>query len=252
MTWSIGEVADMTGLTSRTLRHYHAIGLLEPAWTADSGRRYYQQGELLRLQEIMLLRRLGLSLEAVSDVLAPGAADARASALKRHLAQLEKEKGRLERLIDTVRLTVANLEKGAEMSPDEIFDGLIDNPYEAEARERWGDAVVDAANQRVRRLTREDRELLTSGRGFQQVHEELKVLKDQGLAVDDERVQSVVARHHQVVSIAWTPNREAYVGLGELYVSDERFRKNIGQGDDTLAGYLAAAMKVYAEANLSA
>ena len=53
--WPINEIAKITGLTSRTLRHYDAIGLLTPTWTSDSGRRYYTERDLLRLQEILLL-----------------------------------------------------------------------------------------------------------------------------------------------------------------------------------------------------
>lgn len=252
MALSISEVVGVTGLTSRTLRHYHAIGLLEPAWTAPGGRRYYEQEQLLRLQEILLLRQLGLPLDEIAATLADPAPGARSKALSLHLAQLEKERSRLDRLIDTVRLTIMSLEEGADMSPEEIFDGLVQNPYEAEARERWGHAAVDESNRRVRNLSKEDRELLTSGRGFQQVHEDLAALKHQGLAIEDERVQQVIARHYKVVSLAWTPNREAYLNLGEMYLQDERFRRNIGQGDDSLVEYLAAAMKVYANANLSA
>lgn len=152
MAWSINEVAEMTGLTSRTLRHYDAIGLLKPASTAPGGRRYYQQEQLFALQEIMLLRQLGLPLDDIKATLAEP--ESRGKALQRHLSQLEKERGRLERLIDTVGLTIMSLQEGEPMSPDEIFDGLIENPYEAEARERWGDAAVDESNRRVRQLSR--------------------------------------------------------------------------------------------------
>ncbi len=251
MAWSINEVAEMTGLTSRTLRHYDAIGALKPAWTAEGGRRYYQREQLFALQEIMLLRQLGLPLDDIKAVLADPGAEARSAALARHLSQLEKERGRLERLIDTVRLTIMSLQEGETMSPEEIFDGLIENPYEAEARERWGDAAVDESNRRVRQLSKEDRELLTSGRGFQQVHDDLAALKRAGASAQDPRVQEVIAKHHKIVSLAWTPNREAYVNLGAMYVQDERFRRNIGQGDDSLVEFLAAAIKVYAEAWLS-
>lgn len=249
MAWSINEVAEMTGLTSRTLRHYDAIGLLKPASTAPGGRRYYQQEQLFALQEIMLLRQLGLPLDDIKATLAEP--ESRGKALQRHLSQLEKERGRLERLIDTVGLTIMSLQEGEPMSPDEIFDGLIENPYEAEARERWGDAAVDESNRRVRQLSKEDRELLTSGRGFQQVHSDLAELKRVGATAQDPRVQEVIARHHKIVSLAWTPTREAYINLGVMYVQDGRFRKNIGQGDDSLVEFLAAAMKIYAEAWLS-
>jgi MerR family transcriptional regulator, thiopeptide resistance regulator len=56
MSWSIADVARMSNVTARTLRHYDAIGLLPPAWTAAGGRRYYEREQLLRLQQVLLLR----------------------------------------------------------------------------------------------------------------------------------------------------------------------------------------------------
>ena len=238
----------MTGLTSRTLRHYHAIGLLRPAFTADGGRRHYEEGELLRLQEILLLRDLGLRLETIDEALATRDDADRVAVLRHHRRQLEAERDRYERLIATVDRTIQSLERGVSMAPEEMFDGLIHNPYEQEAREKWGDEAVDTSYQRLRKLSPEDRELLTSGRGWQQVHKDLADLKEQGATSDDPRVQEVVERHYRLVSLAWTPNREAYIGLGEMYLSDERFARNIG--DDATVKLLADAMRVYAEARL--
>lgn len=251
MTWSINELARITGLTSRTLRHYDAIGLLPPASTDLSGRRHYGRPELLRLQEILLLRDLGLSLADIDTALARRGDEDRVAVLASHLEGLRRERERLGQLIATVQRTIESLQEGTEMEADQMFDGVIQNPYEAEARERWGDETVDRAHQRLRQWSAEDRELLTSGRGFEQAHQRLATLKAEGLPVDDPRVQEVIAFHHGVVSLAWTPNAEAYVGLGEMYVEDQRFRQSIGGGDDGLVRYLRDAMKVFAERSLS-
>lgn len=251
MSWSINEVARLTGLTSRALRHYDAIGLLKPAWTAEGGRRHYREEELLKLQEILLLRDLGLSLEDIDAAVATRRDDARAEVLTRHRRQLQTERDRLDRLITTVDRTIDSLTGGQKMAPEEIFDGLIHNPYEAEARQTWGEEAVDASYEKLRALSQENRELLTSGKGFEQAHADLARLKAAGASVSDPAVQEVVAFHHRVVSMAWTPNREAYKGLGDMYLADERFRHNIGGGDDDLVKFLADAMHVYADANLA-
>ncbi|HLU81799.1 MAG TPA: TipAS antibiotic-recognition domain-containing protein [Trueperaceae bacterium] len=251
MSWSINEVARLTGLTSRALRHYDAIGLLKPAWTAEGGRRHYQEEELLKLQEILLLRDLGLSLEDIGAAVATRRDDARAEVLARHRRQLQTERDRLDRLITTVDRTIDSLTGGEKMAPQEIFDGLIHNPYEAEARQTWGDEAVDTSYAKLRALSKEDRELLTSGKGFERAHADLAKLMATGATVSDPAVQEVVAFHYKVVSLAWTPNREAYKGLGDMYLADERFRHNIGGGDDDLVKFLADAMHVYADANLA-
>jgi len=249
LSWSIEEVARMTGVTSRTLRHYHSIGLLEPAFTTDGGRRHYGESELLRLQEILLLKQLGLSLDDVGAVLASRAEDERVSVLRRHRAQLAKERERLDRLIATVDRTISSLEEGTKMTPEDMFDGLIQNPYEQEAREKWGDEAVDRSNERIRRLPKADRERFLSGEMWGEVHARFAELAREGASPDDPRVQAAVEQHISVVRIAWEPNRAAYENLADVYVHDERFAKNIG--DDATVRLLAAAMKVYAAKNLS-
>src|ERR1700761_3015961 len=93
MAWSIAEVARMSGVTSRTLRHYHAIGLLPPAYVQPSGQRFYETGQLLRLQQILLLRELGVSLCDIAA--AVGSGPDTVTALRRHHDRLLAERGRL-------------------------------------------------------------------------------------------------------------------------------------------------------------
>ncbi|MEV7226919.1 MULTISPECIES: MerR family transcriptional regulator [Polymorphospora] len=248
MAWSIAEVAKEAGVTSRTLRHYDAIGLLTPAFTADNGRRFYGQEELLRLQRILLLRDLGLGLDAVAEVLDRQSRDSTVEVLVRHRDWLVRERGRLDRLIRTVDSTIGNVQEGREMTPRKVFEGFESNPYEAEARERWGDAAVDAADERMQGWSAADAEKARTG--YVRVHEGLAPLKAAGVPVTDDRVQELVRFHHEVTCLFWTPNRDAYRGLGQMYVDDERFRRNIGGGDDALVEYLRDAMFVYADRRL--
>ncbi|MEV6287005.1 TipAS antibiotic-recognition domain-containing protein [Kribbella sp. NPDC051770] len=247
-TWSIAEVAKASGVTARTLRHYHAIGLLEPVRTAPDGRRYYGDAELLRLQQILLLRDLGLGLDAVGEVLAHRTTGDTIEALGRHKEWLLREQLRLGRLVRTVEATIENIRNGGTMAPDKVFEGFEHNPYEAEARERWGDEVVDEGYRKMRSWTPAEAEQAKNG--YVRVHEQLAVLKSDGAQVGEQRVQDVVREHFAVTSLFWSPTAEAYRGLGQMYVDDERFRRNIGSGDDSLVEYLRDAMEVYAAANL--
>jgi DNA-binding transcriptional MerR regulator len=248
MAWSIAEVARSSGVTSRTLRHYHSIGLLVPARVAPNGRRYYEQEQLLRLQQILLLRDLGLSLDAVAEVLAHRNDDDTVGVLVRHKEWLVQEQLRLTRLVRTVDATIDNLKRGGEMTPDKVFEGFEHNPYEAEARERWGDEVVDAGYERMRGWSDADAEKARTG--YPRVHEGLAALRAKGVDVTDLSVQELIQLHYEVTSLFWTPTRAAYKGLGQMYVDDERFRQNIGNGDDALVEYLRDAMTVYADSRL--
>ncbi len=248
MAWSVAEVARASGVTSRTLRHYHAIGLLVPARTAPNGRRHYEQEQLLRLQQILLLRDLGLRLEVVAEVIAHRSSQDTIEVLARHKEWLLREQLRLGQLVRTVDSTIENLRNGGEMSPEKVFEGFEHNPYEAEARERWGDEAVDASYQRMRGWTEADAEKARTG--YTRVHEGLAALKAEGVDVTELSVQELIQLHYEVTCLFWTPTREAYRNLGQMYVDDERFRQSIGSGDDALVEYLRDAMTVYAEDRL--
>ena len=249
MAWSIAEVARDSGVTSRTLRHYHAIGLLVPARIAPNGRRYYEQEQLLRLQQILLLRELGLGLDVIAEVLAKQSKDGTIEVLGRHKEWLLREQLRLGRLIRTVDSTIENVRKGGEMTPDKVFEGFEHNPYEAEARERWGDEAVDAGYERMRGWSEADAEKARTG--YIRVHEGLAALKAEGADVHDLSVQEMVQLHFEVTSLFWTPTAEAYRGLGQMYVDDKRFSRTIGGDDDSVAVFLRDAMNVYADERLT-
>ena len=249
MTWSIVEVARLSGVTSRALRHYDAIGLLPPAHVGSGGRRYYDAPELLRLQQILVLRELGLGLDAVAEVLARTSGQDAVVVLRHHHERLLAERDRLDRLAATVAATITHIDEGGDMAADKIFEGFRHNPYEAEARERWGDAALDESNRRVAAMSQDDAERVTAT--YTRVHAGLAALRQAGVEVTDPRVQALVAEHYGVVSMFWTPDAAAYTGLGRMYVEDERFRANIGQGDDALVAYLRDAMAVYAERSLT-
>lgn len=141
MGWSIAEVARVSGVTSRALRHYEQIGLLRPAYTGANGYRYYEIEQLLRLQQILLLRELGVGLGDIARAI-HSQRDA-VAALRRHHAGLLAERDRLARLAATVAGTIAELEEGDPMSrpqirrPEALFAGFSPAAYKAEARDRW-------------------------------------------------------------------------------------------------------------------
>ena len=256
MSWSIADVARMSNVTSRTLRHYDAIGLLPPAWTAAGGRRYYERGQLLRLQQILLLRELGLGLEAIGDVLAAQSEASTVEVLRRHRALLLAERRRLDRLVETVTDTIEDLEKGNTMAVEKMFEGFDPGQfggfdpeqYVDEARERWGDSV-DESISNVQGWTNDD------WAGYKSeavaVNDHIAELFDAGVPVDDPRVLDAIDGHFRLVSRFWTPDRESYAGLGQMYVDDSRFAKNYEDVREGLTVYMRDAMKAYADARLT-
>src|SRR5258707_998922 len=142
MSWSIAQVARMSGVTSRTLRHYGEIGLLRPAYVGGNGYRYYEEEQLLRLQQILVLRELDVGLGEIAEAL--DSEPDTVAALHRHYAKLLAERDRIGRLAETVAHTIAELEHGGDQvatpkinRPENLFAGFDPSAYEAEARERW-------------------------------------------------------------------------------------------------------------------
>ncbi|WP_159450168.1 MerR family transcriptional regulator [Demequina sp. NBRC 110056] len=247
-TVDIARAARLAGVSSRTLRHYDQVGLLSPAWTGDDGRRHYGRPELLRLQHILVLRELGASLDTIGAIVDAEDPAVTVAHLRDHLTGLTAERDRYARLAATVARTIDSLEKGRTMTNEEILDGFEHTKYEPEARERWGDQAVDTSNERWASLGKEgqQRHLDT----HREIVEALGAAIRVGFAPDSAEVQEIVAKHYAWVSLFWTPNAETYRGLTQMYVDDERFRRNYDEVAPGAAALLRDAADLYAESQL--
>jgi DNA-binding transcriptional MerR regulator len=250
--WSTAQVARMSRVTSRTLRHYDEIGLLRPATVGGNGMRYYEREQLLRLQQILVLRDLGLSLETISTVVNEGAD--RLEQLRRHHRWLTEERDRFARLARTVAATIEDLEGGEPMRPEELFDNFDADKqarYEAELTQRYGDRVTADIAESKRRMagwTRADAD--TTKRQWAELTVRFTELLREGVAPGDDRAQAVVAEHFRWTCQFWTPDRESYPGLGQLYVDNPEFRAQFDAQDPGLAEYLRDGMAAYAHTSL--
>jgi DNA-binding transcriptional MerR regulator len=159
MAWSIAQVAKMSKVTSRTLRHYDEIGLLPPAWVGSNGYRYYEREQLLRLQQILVMRELGVGLDAIKEIVRNGRDQV--EVLKMHRGWLLAERDRFARLARTVSRTIEELEGGENVNAKSMdhwfegFDSAKQEELQEEARQRWGADHVDSANANVKGKSRQ-------------------------------------------------------------------------------------------------
>jgi DNA-binding transcriptional MerR regulator len=247
MAYTIKKLAEMAGVSVRTLHHYDAIGLVVPGSRSASGYRLYGEEELLRLQAVLFYRELDMGLEEIARILdEPGSDPIAALETQRRL--LAAQAGRLARLMDTVDRTIGRLKGENMLSDEELYEGFETGEIEgikAEARERWGDTEAYAQSQkRVAKMTKED----------------LARVKAEGESIDaaaasalsagedpaSSLAQAIMARKFNQLRAFYEPSKELFAGLGRMYVEDERFRARYEAIAPGLADYLRRAMEVYA------
>ena len=120
---TVGDLANASGLTVRTLHHWDALGVLVPAERSEAGYRRYGPGEVARMYRILALRRLGLSLEEIAGVLNREGPDL-AGAVRAHLARVEESLEVQERLRDRLVRILDALNGDAGPSLDQLIDTI--------------------------------------------------------------------------------------------------------------------------------
>ena len=252
LEWSIQDIARLAGTTSRTLRHYDAVGIVEPSRIGANGYRYYDADALVRLQRVLLLRELGLGIPAIQEVLAGERDDT--AALRTHLEWLSRERERLARQAASVERTIRELEGGGKPMAEHMFDGFDHTEYKEEVEQRWGKDAYAKSDAWWRSLSDEDK------RAWQQLVARLGAdwidAAQRGVDPAGEEAQALAQRQFDWLrgipgtpgGGAHGPTKEYFLGLGEMYVADERFAANYGGVEN--AAFVRDAMRVYAERNL--
>jgi len=236
----VKEVADLTGVSVRTLHHYDEIGLLVPDEVTEAGYRVYSDENMTTLQQILFFREVGFPLIKIKELLeSPSFNRLEAFELQREM--LVAKRRQLETMIETIDKTLRSERGEMTMTNEEKFKGFDfgSNPYEQEARERWGDEAVDKANKKAAQFGTKEQEEMN------RIYAKLAELRQSDPASDE--AQEAIGDWYKFLNKIAHYSLEAFAGLGEMYVADERFTKNIDQFGEGLALFMRDAMKVYAE-----
>ena len=199
MEYSIRELSQLSGVTTRTLRWYDEIGLLKPAYVAESGYRYYREAEVDRLQDILYYR------------------------------ELECRKLWLDQLIQSVKDTIYAEEKQEMMNDEQKFEAFKkravekhEECYGQEAREKYGDREVDEVQETMKNLTREQyQEWTCLG---EEILQRLEAAVTKKVSPQSDEGRDITALHRRWLTL--TGNRydkEKHKGIANLYIMDERF-----------------------------
>ncbi|MFC0597343.1 MerR family transcriptional regulator [Streptomyces palmae] len=248
MAWPIAEVARMSGVTARTLRHYDEIGLLPPARVGANGHRYYEERQLLRLQQILVLRALGLGLSEIGRVLADQVDEVQA--LRGHHRRLLAERDRLDALADTVARTITELEQsrrdGTPMTrinrPENLFEGVRADQYGENLRDFPEQAR--AVEQAIAGMSPAEIEAGQRERTAWMIR--LAELMAAGRPAEAEPVQAEVDVQYRALTAMRAVSAEEFRAMGRSIVENEQRRTAYEAIAPGLAAYQRDAIEAYA------
>jgi DNA-binding transcriptional MerR regulator len=243
MSYSIKQLAQLAGISIRTLHYYDEIGLLSPAREKFNDYRRYSDAELITLQQILILRELGLPLDQVKRILASPAFDA-LQALEEHKVALERRAEQIFTLIQTVEKTIDHMKGKIEMDNKDMFLGFSDEEqkkYEKEARQKWGDSEVEPTMKRWNSYSKEQQQrILAEGN---EIYKSLAANMDKDPG--NPEVQALVARWHQNLRNFYEPDKERLLGLAQLYNDHPGFQKTFRKFHPNLAAFMKQAVEKY-------
>lgn len=249
MEYTVQRLANLAGVSTRTLRYYDEIEILKPARINSSGYRIYGQAEVDRLQQILFYRELGVSLDSIKNIVTSPSFD-RAIALKEHHEKLLDKRKQLDLLIANVEKTIALTEGRIHMSDKEKFEGfkkkmIEDNEkkYGKEIREKYGEDTVNKSNAKMMNMTQEEHEAVTK------LANEVQTTLDEAFATGDpgsEIAQKAAELHKQWLCFYWSEySKEAHANLAQMYVDDERFTAHYDKEQPGTAAFLRDAIHIY-------
>jgi DNA-binding transcriptional MerR regulator len=235
------ELADIAGISVRTLHYYDTIGLLSPEIDRENGYRNYSDQDVSTLQQILFFRQLNFKLTQIKDILNSPKYH-QTEALLEQKDIILKEQTRLNNILKLIDKTIQAERGEITMTNEEKFSGVdfSHNPYEQEAREKWGDEKVEQANQNLKKMGTKEAE-----REFDDIYTQLADLRH--LDPESDAAQQEIGKWYDFLNKVGEYTPEMFKNLGEMYTADERFTKNIDKYGDGLAEFMKEAMTVYYE-----
>ena len=250
-TYTVKQLARLSGVSVRTLHHYDEIGLLRPAFIGENRYRYYAREELLRLQDILFHRELGVPLQEIARLLENGGRE-RLAILREHRHKLAERVERSRQLLRTIDRTIAQLNGEGTMDDKDLYKGF--DPKKQAEYEDW---MVDRFGGDMRERIEESKAKLEAlgpeGRAKRlaeggEVSVPLAEAFKSGIAPEAPSNDPLLARHHAWIAEMWDRacSPEAYAGLADLYLAHPDFRTTFDQHGEGFLDWLTTAMKAYA------
>lgn len=222
----IKQVAELSGVSQRTLRYYDEIGLLKPTSVEENGYRQYSEQNLDRLQQILFYRALDFSLNDIRMMIEPDMN--KLDILQRQRELLVEKNRHLQQIVQLIEHTIQAEMDGIKMTNEQKFEAfkkqLIednDKKYGDEVREKYGEQMLVETNEQLKQLTEEQYTALKGLEGS--LFERLAEAMDNGDTMSGLAME-VAELHKRWLQFHWKKyTKEAHAQLAEMYMQDERF-----------------------------
>ncbi|WP_125152319.1 MerR family transcriptional regulator [Clostridium rectalis] len=249
MYYKIKEVADMAGISVRMLHHYHKIGLLKPDYIKSNGYRLYTYRNLEKLQQILFYKELDFSLQEIKNLLDNPGFNSK-NALKAHKRLLIEKKERMERIIKSLDKTLKSLDEGVKMNSNDLFKPFDMTQIEKHKREYAKETKEKYGSSKEYKQSKEKTAKYTKDNWINIMNEAEKICEKVALLMDREphnhEVQEAVGAWRKFITDNFYEcSIDNFRGLGELYIVDKRFTKNIDKYKKGLAKFLSEAINIY-------
>lgn len=256
MVYTVTKLAKISGVSVRTLHWYDKMGLLKPAYHGSNGYRFYEEKELLVLQQILFFRELGFELKQIEKILKRSDFD-KMKALSLHRQVLQKNVVRTKKLIRTIDRTIEHLKGTVKMKDHEIYLGFSNekqDEYQKYLINRFGSKIEDSieeSNKKVKNMSKDDFE--KSKKDWIEILDDLAKLWKKQASTGSLEVQKVIRKHYEWLKNYWTPDRNSYIDMGEGYAGFEW--KDVFKAYDPehpkLALFFAEGIRIFAEREFS-
>lgn len=251
MTYTIKQLAKLSGVSIRTLRFYDKKDLLKPAYVGNNRYRYYEEKQLLQLQQILFFREFGFSLKAIKQQLCVHGFN-QFETLMSHRQELVKRLDRLGQLLSTLDKTIDTLKGERTMKPEEMYQGFqpADLPrldeIAIQLKGEMAKQMIERRQKRIAHLTDADWEAMILQRNKIQI--EWKACLEQQLPPTDEKVQALIQQWFELFTKPfYDPNQEEWLIILEINCTEPEYRKSFDFYHPDLAAYVLQAGKVFAE-----
>lgn len=252
MAYSVKEIAQISGISVRTLHWYDEVGLLKPAYHGSNGYRYYEEKQLLILQQILFFKELGFELKQIRRVLGRSDFD-KLVALSSHREVLKKNLEKTRKLIKTIDKTIEHLKGTKKMKEKEMFSGFSKSQqaeYEKQIIGRFGEhgkTLIEESKQNAKKWSKTDEEKFKNE--FVDICKELTRLLEKNSKVSTKEVQIVIRRHYLWLKNFWTPTKVSYASHGQ-FIADSDLRKAYEEYHPRLPEFVAEAIQIFADKEL--